>query len=173
MIPIKDEKFQKIIIFYLFECPARGIKTENKKNGEVRTDEQPHPKKRIFYYRISQMGKTLADRGIEGGKLNTLRAAMLRAAGSDFEFLTGDNVKESEKSEYISLAKNEFKTEGIFSFIRNSFAHGEFEVCEGSYFFENHNNGVLKGKAVIKESTLLKWIDIINMPLEEMKRVGR
>lgn len=173
MIPLNDINFQRIICFYLFECPARSIRTEKKKDGEQRTIDQPHPTKRIFYGRISQMGKTLAERGIEGGSLNTLRAAMLRSAGDEFEFLTGKEVTDSSKREYISLAKSEFITEGIFSFIRNAFAHGEFEIKDGWYLLENHSYGALKGKAVLYETTLLKWIDIVNMSIDEMKKVGR
>lgn len=176
MIPIKDKNFQKIICFYLFQCPARSIRTEDKKANEPRTVEQPHPSKRIFFNgKISQMGKTLEERGIVGGKVNTLRAAMLRAAGRDFKFITvtGKNAIKPEAKEYVSLSRADFKTEGIFIFIRNAFAHGEFSVSDGWYELENHSGVKLKGQALLRESTLLKWIEIVNMPIEEMKMVGR
>ncbi len=173
MIPINNKAFQKIICFYLFECPARSIRIENKKNGEGKTIEQPHPTKRIYYGRISQKGKTLAERGIEGGRLNTLRAAMLRSAGDEFELLTGKDSVAPSKEEYVFLEKNEFITEGIFAFIRNAFAHGEFEISNGWYSLENHNKGKLKGKAYIRETTLLKWIEIVEMPIDEMKKIRR
>lgn len=173
MIPISEKSFQKIICFYLFECPARSVHTENKKTGEGRTADQPHPSKRFFYGRISKMGRTFEERGIVGGKLNTLRSAMVRSAGTNFEFLTGSELLGSEKEEYISLVRTDFKTEGIFSFIRNAFAHGEFSVSDGWYSLENHNKGKLMGKALLREETLLNWIDIVNMPLEEMRRVGK
>ncbi|WP_026665680.1 hypothetical protein [Butyrivibrio sp. FC2001] len=173
MIPITDGNFQKIICFYLFECPARSIRTENKKANETKTPDQPHPTKRIYYGRISRMGKTLAERGIEGGALNTLRAAMLRSAGKEFELLTGNDVASSSKKEYISLSRKDFITEGIFAFIRNAFAHGEFNVSNGWYFLENHSNGKLKGKAVLRETTLLNWIEIVDMPLDKIKKIGR
>lgn len=170
IIPIKDETFQKIICFYLFECPARSVHLENKKRGEERTKDQPHPSKRFCYSRISQLGRTFEERGIVGGKFNTLRTAMIHTAGDEFELLFGSELNEPSKKEYISIVRTECKTEGAFAFIRNAFAHGEFYVSNGWYSFENHNRGRLVGKALIREATLLKWIEVINTPVSEMKR---
>lgn len=57
------------------------------------------------------------------------------------------------------------KTEALFYFIRNSFAHGGFKTSkykgELYYIFENKQGNQIKGRAVIKESTLLHWITVI------------
>ena len=170
MIPIEDENFQKIICFYLFECPARSVRIQDKKKDEGRTEEQPHPKKRYYYNRISHMGKTFEERGITGAKFNTLRAALFKPIRDRFVFLSDKTFEKPDSLEFVWLNKPELKTEGMFCFIRNSFAHGEFEVKDKKYYLENHGNkNELKGKAVLSEETLLRWIDIINMPIEEMR----
>ena len=57
------------------------------------------------------------------------------------------------------------KTEALFYFIRNSFAHGGFKTSkykgELYYIFENKQGNQIKGRAVIRESTLLHWIKVI------------
>ena len=57
------------------------------------------------------------------------------------------------------------KTEGLFYFIRNAFAHGGFATSsfkgEKYYVLENRQGSKLKGRAVIREATLLNWIKIV------------
>lgn len=57
------------------------------------------------------------------------------------------------------------KTEALFYLIRNGFAHGGFRICkykgETFYAFESNDKGKLKGRAVLKEETLLSWIDVL------------
>ena len=164
MIPIKDVNFQKIICFYLFECPARTYRPLGK--NSIGAPE-------YSFSKVSRKGKTLAERGIEGAKVNTLRAAMIRVAGEDFVFKAGKELTSPTSEEYVLIIRSEFKTEGIFYFIRNALAHGEFAVKDGWYYFENHNKEKLKGIARIRESTLLRWIDLLNMSIEEIKETGR
>ncbi len=171
MIPIKDVNFQKIICFYLFECPARSVRREEKKAGEGITKEHPHPKYRFKYNRVSQLGLTFEDRGIVGAKLNTLRAALLKTAGKDFVLCVGANKDIPKSKEYIWLKDTEFITEGIFRFIRNSFAHGEFDIKNKIYRLVNHSGTDLKGQAVISERTLLEWIKVVNMSIEDMRKL--
>ncbi|WP_270849262.1 hypothetical protein, partial [Candidatus Collinsella stercoripullorum] len=57
------------------------------------------------------------------------------------------------------------KTEALFYFIRNAFAHGGFRIStyKGERYFalENRKDGSIRGRAVIRESTLLGWIKLI------------
>lgn len=49
--------------------------------------------------------------------------------------------------------------------IRCALAHGSFSqrTCNGEtyYSFENSYGEKLKGRAVLRESTLLKWVDLM------------
>ena len=164
MIPIEDPSFQKIVCFYLFECPARFYHRDGK-------DENGKP---IYSFsRVSHLGRTLSERGIEGGKVNSLRAAMLRVAGKHFSFAADPNLTVPDAEEYIVIKRTEFKTEGIFYFIRNALAHGEFVLSNGYYILENHKNTKLMGKAKVHQDTLLKWIELVEMPIEKIKEAGK
>ena len=69
--------------------------------------------------------------------------------------------------------------ESIFYHIRNSFAHGRFQIYsykdELYYVFESGiikksiDKIELKARMVIKEKTLLKWIEILNNPIDDNK----
>lgn len=57
------------------------------------------------------------------------------------------------------------KTEALFYLIRNGFAHGGFRISEYNseayYVFESRDKGKLKGRAILKESTLRNWMKIV------------
>ena len=57
------------------------------------------------------------------------------------------------------------KTEALFYFIRNALAHGGFRIStyNGDRYFvlENRQDERIKGRAIIKESTLLSWAKLI------------
>ena len=76
-IPLSSKNYQRIIQFYLFECPVRTYE-KTKKDEPGRTEEQPHPKYNYDFKKVSKRGITFADRGLGGAKLNSLCAAMMR-----------------------------------------------------------------------------------------------
>jgi len=57
------------------------------------------------------------------------------------------------------------KTEALFYLIRNGFAHGGFRLCEFGgetfYVFESKDRSKLKGRAILREKTLLAWMQIV------------
>ena len=71
-IPYKRRNFIKIIDFYLFNCPARLTNKTRDLTGTKKYN--------FTFSKVSARGKTFAERGIEGGSLRTLRAAMQRAS---------------------------------------------------------------------------------------------
>lgn len=90
MIPYKNKNFIKIIDFYLFNCPARHT---------YRTNDLTGMKKYNFTFsKVSARGKTFEERGIGGGGLRTLRAAMKRTSyqGALFD-LTLDKPEDIEQ----------------------------------------------------------------------------
>lgn len=178
-IPLSSKNFQRIIQFYLFETPVR---TYNKKIKDVQgaTIDQPHPKYNYEFKKVSKRGITFVDRNLDGAKLNTLRAAMIRVTGVKLmavEDGVTETVNEIDPSaEYIVIKKNDNNvsiTEGYFYCIRNAFAHGDFDIDGKVYTLRNEAGGKVKGVARLKESSLLAWIDLVSMDIENIKRAGK
>ena len=142
---------------------------------------QPHPKYNYHFKRVSCRGQSFEDRGITGATLNSFRAAMKRVADTDIILKAvtdmSDLVSYEPDSEYLIIRKNEnnvSNTEGLFYCIRNAFAHGSFDITESKvYVFENWKNGNLNGTAKIREKTLLSWIDLFFLDIEEIKKAGK
>ncbi len=181
-IPFNSKNFQAIITFYLFECPVRTYNRVNKSKENIEdTEGQPHPKYNYHFKRVSCRGQSFEDRGITGATLNSFRAAMKRVADTDIILKAvtdmSDLVSYEPDSEYLIIRKNEnnvSNTEGLFYCIRNAFAHGSFDITESKvYIFENWKNGKLNGTAKIREKTLLSWIDLFFLDIEDIKKAGK
>ena len=178
-IPISNDNFQRILLFYLFECPVKTFnRVKKEKENPVDSSEQPHPKYNYHFKRVSYRGLSFADRGISGGKLNSFRAAMKRVADTNIILRAVDEITDIDSNhEYIIIKRNVGNvsdTEGFFYCIRNAFAHGSFEVSESRvYYFDNYVGDMLKGKAKIREKTLLAWIDLFNSDVEQLKSAGK
>lgn len=165
-IPLADANFQKIIDFYVFNCPCE---TEN---GSV-------AKGTKTYAKVSKRGTTLRAQGWTGGYLNTLRASMKHTSSGHLEYysfsertdvaIEADKVMETANLtdshfEMITFAERSdmTKTSAIFYYVRNAFAHGSFSVLWDNnrkiYYLESAKNGRVKARIRLNENTLLKWI---------------
>lgn len=115
-IPYKKNNFQKIIEFYLFECPVRTYKKTKIKNTNE-TKKRVKPKYKYEYVQVSQRGLSFQERGLSGPVLNSLRAAMKRAVpGIILSSVNVDPVI-PDLDEYIIIRENKDKitiTEGFF-----------------------------------------------------------
>ena len=110
-----------------------------------------------------------------------MRAAMQRV--TDVKLIAvDDSVDITEKAqsvnspEYIIIKKNYQNhsiTEGYFYCIRNALAHGDFDVDGIIYAMKNESRGKVKGIAKIKESSLLAWIDLVNLDIDNIKKAGK
>lgn len=176
--PIPNTKnFQKIIRFYLLECPVRTRSHIPKKD---RDPDDPQAKYKFLFRKVSKRGISFEDRHLDGPKLNSLRAAMQRV--TDVKLIVVDTSNEvetvasEEAGEFVVIKRNEDNvsvTEGYFYAIRNAFAHGDFDVDRTIYKLCNEAKGEVKGLARIKESSLLKWIELVNMDIEDIKKAGK
>ena len=152
---LSSSNFQKILKFYLLECP-------------VKTDRG----------RVAQRGLIFEQRGFQKHKLTLLLTAMKKMLFGNiivFKTSNGDNrTVESElersgianKPEFVVVrATNTTNTEAIFYCIRNAMAHGTFSVSTRQndifYHFESHKDGKLRGRVCLNEETLLQWINLI------------
>ena len=179
-IPIASKNFQKIIQFYIFETPVR---TYDKKKKDVfgATVDQPDPKYNYEFKKVSKRGITFAERHLDGAKLNSLRAAMQRVTGVKLIAVESNEdvlsrVETINSPEYIIIKKNDQNhsiTEGYFYCIRNAFAHGDFDVDGRIYTLKNEKGNKVKGVARIKESSLLKWIELVGMDIADIKKAGK
>lgn len=151
-----DEPLARLLQFYVWETPVKGV---------------------------SQKGRLLREYGWEGPNIRTLQARMRECSGfpdSKGRFWVGCTCSEVEGQlkdldrldgydcsfEFaVHTERNSSKTEGLFCLIRNSFAHGSFRINRyGNQRYiamENRHEGKLKGRAIIKEETLLEWIKIV------------
>ena len=155
-IPFKNENFQKILTFYLFNSPceiSKGTK-ENK-----------------TYIPVSKVDKTFSKQGWTDKNLNTLIAKMKNMSNHLEYYPISSNQSINTIEKNIGLSDPNFemiimhtrndmsKACAIFYYIRNGFAHGLFDVKNNIYCFESSKNGVTKAKVRLKKETLLKWID--------------
>lgn len=179
MNPIPQTKtFLKIIQFYLLESPVRKRVSIPKAD---RDPNDPQAKYKCNFKKVSKRGISFEERGLDGAKLNSLRAAMIRVTKVELSAVESANevikiADQNKNSEFIVIKKNESNssvTEGYFYCIRNAFAHGGFDVDGDTYYLKNEDRGEIKGLARIREESLLAWIDLVNMDLNEIKKAGR
>ena len=149
---LKDIKLQKIIDFYLFNCPVSGK---------------------------SVRGQSFKDFGwIGSSAFSKLKSKLLKSSTDSLKNnyfpCKKDELSTCYKNvatvtptnEYCVFLKHDEKQvmQSLFSAIRNSFAHGSFNVKtykkQRVYFFANFD-GYLKAELILQEQTLLSWIDII------------
>lgn len=152
-----NANLQKIVQFYLWETPAPNT---------------------------SVKGTPFSSMGIRGSQYKTLQAELRKTSG--FPAADGHDWKRATlktvESELESINRlNSFdcsfefavhtvksglgKTEALFYFIRNAFAHGGFRIAtydrQRYFVLENRQDNLLKGRAILKESTLLGWAALI------------
>ena len=148
---LSDKNLQKIIQFYLIECPVEGK---------------------------SHRGLKFKDYGYVGASsFSKLRKNLLATSSRSLkknyfpskkdELI--ENFKKTESihfpEEYCVFLKSDENSviRSMFSAIRNAFAHGSFNVKsyekQKIYYFSNFDK-YQKAKIVLKEETLLSWIKI-------------
>lgn len=149
---LSNRNLQKIIQFYLLECPVEGK---------------------------SHRGKTFREYGYIGASsFSKLKNKLIDSATPSLrqnyfpckKEELNDSFKKCEKiyypNEYCSFLKSDEKSvlRSMFSAIRNAFAHGSFNVKSYNrtriFFFSNYKE-YEKARIVLHEATLLSWIRII------------
>ena len=169
-IPFKDANFQKVLEFYLFNCP---VLHQNNKT------------------RVSQRGRTFEERDITGRSLTKLLSEMkakpasgtllyqcLETGSNDFAQIEQRNRAHDLNFEMVIFIENSDlkKTRTIFYAIRNGLAHGSFSVSgtgeKRTYCIETRKDGALKARIRLREKTLLNWIELVEKPESWRKQKG-
>ena len=167
----KDERFARIYRFYVIETPVSGVSARaktfkyrqinmNSLNAALRR-ESPFLKSNWIVKPIRDIEEVCREKRID----KTVRFA-------------DEIVIHTENSKLCTG-----KTDSMFYAIRCALAHGSFSVHEYKshkyYILENKDNGELKARMVLKEDTLIKWIDLIetfpktnNTGIKERKRLA-
>lgn len=150
---LSDNKLQKIVQFYLFECPVEG------KSFRGKTFEE------YGYYgasSFSKLKKVLLNAGTASLKKNYYPCAKNELEES---FTICEKINYPD--EYCVFLKWDERSiiRSMFAAIRNAIAHGSFNVkkynrSDRIYFFSNYD-GYEKARIVLYEETLLSWIKII------------
>ena len=149
-IPLNSRNFQKIITFFMFECPVPDV---------------------------SFRGHTLKEFGWDNpNKLCLLVRLLKQSASKDFRdnyycCLNEDECKNSLKLlpnksssiEYCMYLGSDSKNriQSLLRSIRNAFAHGSFYIDSRKYYHLENFHKSLKAKICLSEETLLKWICVI------------
>lgn len=149
--------FMPLLKFYLLETPVRGV---------------------------SRRGKDFSELGWNGAAFNTLKAQMLSSSELtnnrwqrvDSGDALADLLRDVHLYEGLSMEHecayyvrgNRYKVEGLFYLIRNAFAHGSF-FCRtvrgiSYYALETRREGSLRGRAILREATLLNWKSVVLHP---------
>ena len=158
-VPLHHENFQKIVSFFVYECPVQ------RKNGN----------------KVTPRATTFEDRGIVDGKqvslLNVLKQKIehkecFQCCETDSDII---NIEKAIHKKYPVENHTEFvlyienkdlrKTRTVYYSIRNALAHGTFSYVEAKngeiyYYLEAKKEDKIKARICIKEKTILKWVDI-------------
>lgn len=152
-----NANLQKIVQFYLWETPAPNT---------------------------SVKGTPFRSMGIRGSQYKTLQAELRKTSGfpaadghdwkkatiktveSELESINRLNSYDCSFEFAVHTVKSGLgKTEALFYFSRNAFAHGGFRIAtydrERYFVLENRQGDQLKGRAILRESTLLGWAALI------------
>lgn len=189
-IPYSNESFNRIIKSFVFECPS-----VTRNNGKA--DKKSKGKKKAVGQINSvsaREGVSFKSRGVTGDKLNTILAKIKQPLVRNNSYLVTDskgNV-ESEVSNMIATTtltdpyfelivfKERYempKTEALYYYIRNAFAHGSFEVIkfEGKliYLLESAKGNDVKARMRLKESTLHEYIRLSQLNVKEIKALQK
>jgi len=181
-VPIDNPNFLQILQFYLIECPV-SIPSGKDSNGR---NKRSH---------VSEQGRTFEEIGWIGKNLTALWNVMKKASiiqykcvntpvksadiAGEVENIIHSSNQKDEHFELICFVENSEigKIRSIFYAIRNALAHGSFSVNNNNgkpvYYFQSERNGEIRSQIRLKESTLLRWIELFNMPVSEVRALNQ
>jgi hypothetical protein len=146
-----NKNFQQIITFYLFECPV---------------DNKSCRGKSFDFYGISGVQGFAKLKKLLLSASNTLKNNYYPCKSSELVDVFNKYDYIEKGTEYCIFLKTDEKNiiQSLFAAIRNALAHGSFRCQklnkEKYYYFENWHN-YKKAEGLLKEETLIKWIEII------------
>ena len=157
---LKDDDFRKILDFFVIFTPCKGASARAKPLKEKYRWEDTYGLKKSMRLAPSKQSIFLFAESGKEMKAILVEADLVDNFPSNLEYERGCFYQGSKK-----------QLDSVFSHIRNCFAHGRFSIKEKdgdwTFIFEDVGNGrgVPKGtpsaRMILKKSTLLRWIEII------------
>jgi hypothetical protein len=188
-IPYRNLEFQSFINAFIFECPVcirKKVKVENMSNKKSKSETKYQP--------VSARDCSFKNRGITGNLLTTILARIrkplvINNAYAVIEPTGNIEVKVQSIIETTDLSDINFElmvyktrsempdTEAIFYYIRNSFAHGSFEIInqdgENIYLLESSKDKDIKAQMRLKATTLNYYVELANLSNREISSLQK
>ena len=166
-----DNVFHSIINSFVFHCPSAMV--TSKKKAKVKT-----------YESVSVRECAFRSKGITGTLLTTITAQIKRTVKSGFYHKienseTVEDVfdKDTSKEKIVFLGNSQMSdAEVVFYYIRNAFAHGDFEVLPGTervYKLESKKKNTIKAKMILEESTVLKLAKLAAVSKSQVEKLQK
>ncbi len=157
-----DDELKEIIQFFVIESPVRDVSVRGRSFEERGI-------RKNYVNRLTNKIKERLPEFADNWDTDTIENLEDRYAGIGVHFET--DLSFEFALHYVKDKLN--PTTGLYYFIRCSLAHGGFSVYGDNtkyYMLENIHDGKSKGRAVMKESTLLTLRDLVNETTEELER---
>ncbi len=188
-IPLDNSNFMKIVNGLVFECPSSIMKKT--KNKETFPDGKKY---RYCYIPVSARKVSFRERDIESYLLTVILNQIKKPFQKNKAYYNLDNTDDVEANtkriiEDSTLGDELFELmifqkrsdmsdcEAIFYYIRNSFAHGSFEIVRKNntytYILESSKDGMIKAQMRLKEETLLKYIELKEQSRKKIELLKR
>ena len=157
---------------------------------KIGVDERGKAKYKLIYRPVSSRDVSFRKRGIKKDLFITILTQIRRPLN---KVKTYAKIKDSESVESLvnaimnttSLRDPNYEiavfqertdmsdTEAFYYYLRNSFAHGSFEVIPSTsgnvYKLESSKDGTIKSQMRLKETSLLEYIRLANLTATEIK----
>ena len=159
-----DDDFFRILLFFVINTPCADVSYRSKDLEQYGWDKnvwkKSHLKNRLLKVTELERGRTF----IVADKIDEMKK-ICEIAGTKNNFYQYWN---NEKIVIYNSRKNEFLS--VFHHIRNSLAHGRFEIYEDklgsiTYVMEDgvrtKNKFEVRARMILKKQTLINWIDIL------------
>lgn len=168
---IAPEKFDdrdlfRIVIFFVFHCPCKGLSAMGKSLDEYNWH-KPWEKPFCLNKQLKQV--SLSDKLIYSAKsYDKLDEQLIKAN-------LAENFPSDFNTERIAIYNNDNQFMSIFYHIRNAFAHCRLNMVDvdGECIFVLEDVSTkfkrVSARMILRKSTLLKWIDIIEGGEKEIK----
>lgn len=173
----KTQNYYKILDFYIVNSICDSISCKGKTIREIGWDKDVWKK---GFLRKEVLGLICDENSLGEHFFSAKTNAEIRKGINKLNLNKNFHMLREERI-VIYKKYNLTQIESIFYHIRNALAHGRFQIYtnetdETYYVFES---GIikksiekidLKARMILKESTLLKWIDIINKPVKQIEK---
>lgn len=158
-----DAELYRIVTFFVFHCPCKNVSAMGKSLAEYGWNA---PWKKPFHLNKQLKQASTSQKSLFSISDYKKTEEALEECGMKDDF--PKNI-DSEKVFFYDSEKNQFMS--VFRHIRNSFSHGRLNMIDFDgdciFIFEDvtskqNKAGVkLSARMILRKSTLLKWIEII------------